>query len=800
MFKPLRIAALLLASACGDNGPTEPDPAIPSSLEITPSGPSLAMGGTRQLDATVKDQRGQPMSLPPGLTVTWQSSDVARVTVTGSGLTRGVRVGAATIAATAGSLQATTSVTVEPAQIILEAGRAVSAQIGVQGGSIEALSSSGVLHRLEIPAFAMQQTTTITLTPVASIQNVPRINTLGAVKFSPDGLKLIGGALLHITLPSTAPPQTALAGFTFSDDGSQLAPSLVRRNGNTLIIPIHHFSGAGAGTTDGADAIPPPIESDPSVDAVIALANGDINDPEAATARLREWYNDGVKPALVAGEPAALVTDPSWLDAIDEWLLWLLTIEQVGATTGTTAQLTADLGPEINEARSLAAAVLLAAIADKNQRCIAEKDWRLAVSVAAVQASAAAWGLASEQYLLDEQTVRETLCVDVEILELTLANPLTRAVAEELIVRAGIGYGGQPAPDPPYANDELTIRWSITGVIEDGIGGDDLVNGGWSKILTPTGQADVTVNVVVCMPDIPLLASICADGNVIRQVGGLRVQPAEVTLGTGELQQFIAVFEGIPTEPVVWTATGGTIDNNGLYMAGDVTGNYRVVATSVADPQLYGEANVAIRTSSALPVIATTRSLNLSATASAGPNIPSDRQSQVADTYAPFEGSVEAELTVDGSLARASGSMKSVPTLRGDTLVTFEESGRLDVTATGHPPSMTASASAVTAANFSVRGESVRLTLTAECLVENPAFAANSKFNLSERQGSQNVRWLLVNFQADCESGSTATITVELTPGDYRLSHGSNPFASTSPGNPEGRSHQVTYSFKVTFQ
>jgi hypothetical protein len=66
----------------------------------------------------------------------------------------------------------------------------------------------------------------------------------------------------------------------------------------------------------------------------------------------------------------------------------------------------------------------------------------------------------------------------------------------------------------------------------------------------------------------------------------IEVTPADVTLAKGATQQFTAVAKGPDGNPVTvqpvftWTATGGTIDDNGLYTAGDADGTFAVTATA----------------------------------------------------------------------------------------------------------------------------------------------------------------------------------------------------------------------------
>ena len=78
-------------------------------------------------------------------------------------------------------------------------------------------------------------------------------------------------------------------------------------------------------------------------------------------------------------------------------------------------------------------------------------------------------------------------------------------------------------------------------------------------------------------------------------LAAVTVTPAQVNLPLGATQQFNAVGEDQYGDPIVidpvWTATGGTIDANGLYTAGQTVGPHMVTAT---DGGLSGQATVNI--------------------------------------------------------------------------------------------------------------------------------------------------------------------------------------------------------------
>ena len=79
-------------------------------LVVAPNRGSLRVGDTLQLAATAQDLRGVALE---GRRTTWQSSDDAVASVTGSGLVRAVGSGTATITGTSGGGSGTARITVE---------------------------------------------------------------------------------------------------------------------------------------------------------------------------------------------------------------------------------------------------------------------------------------------------------------------------------------------------------------------------------------------------------------------------------------------------------------------------------------------------------------------------------------------------------------------------------------------------------------------------------------------------------------------------------------------------------------
>jgi plastocyanin len=100
MSRALRIGVLLALTACGgddDDGGVGPGTPVFTSLDVQPTTVTLAVNGTQALTVSARDQNNATMS---GLTVTYQTSDATRATVTPAGVVTGVAVGTATITAT----------------------------------------------------------------------------------------------------------------------------------------------------------------------------------------------------------------------------------------------------------------------------------------------------------------------------------------------------------------------------------------------------------------------------------------------------------------------------------------------------------------------------------------------------------------------------------------------------------------------------------------------------------------------------------------------------------------------------
>jgi hypothetical protein len=522
------VVAIAILTGCSDS-PSAPAP-VATTLRIEPGTVSLAMGASQQLSATALDQTGAPMATPPGgAEVIWSSGDTTLVTIDEAGVIQGRRPGTTTIVARAGTLEGSVAATVVPAQLVVESGRSVSAAIGPAGGVLVAEGAGGIRYRLEIPAAAVMEETTITLTPVASFGNAPFMQLLGAARFAPDGLELHNPGVLTIELTQTPPGGQIITGFTFSDDARDLNLWLANVSGRTVTMPIAHFSGAGVARVEevayyGRNAsFPPPV-----IDAMMRILDVQIEyqtsgvwDVHELIDTFRQWYVQGVEPALDGA-----VTDEDVFDAIRSWRLWLSWILLTGDPPSSSgpgvgdfaAEIIEALGTEIDEARVLAAAAIAQGIDWSNAECIATTNFVHAVTVVALQQMAEEFGLDEPGTGLDAATVLAEICFQMHLVDIVFPAIVKAGEPAELIVRPGIGYGGAP-PVEAWSTMSRT-RITPSGSMDDSPYEEVSVE--IIRQIVPAGDETLTIDILSCFNFEPIpgysvdLGKICAADRIVR--------------------------------------------------------------------------------------------------------------------------------------------------------------------------------------------------------------------------------------------------------------------------------------------
>ncbi|MCO6451307.1 MAG: hypothetical protein J5I90_11020 [Caldilineales bacterium] len=101
----------------------------------------------------------------------------------------------------------------------LDESRAVSRETPLTGGEISAIAANGVRFTLSIPNNALVITTTITMTPLSAIADLPADELIGAVTLEPADLFLYQPARLSIEPPHPLPVAQELS-FSFYEGGA----------------------------------------------------------------------------------------------------------------------------------------------------------------------------------------------------------------------------------------------------------------------------------------------------------------------------------------------------------------------------------------------------------------------------------------------------------------------------------------------------------------------------------------------------------------------------------------------------
>lgn len=129
--------------------------------------------------------------------------------------------------------------------VALDSGKTVEAVIPVEGGTLSVTGADGTLYTLEIPSDALLNETTIGMTPVNSIADMPfGSEQTYAVQLSPEGLTFQNFAILTIT-PAREIPLAEQIIFGYQGDGKDLILAAPVVDTSEIKIQLLHFSGTG---------------------------------------------------------------------------------------------------------------------------------------------------------------------------------------------------------------------------------------------------------------------------------------------------------------------------------------------------------------------------------------------------------------------------------------------------------------------------------------------------------------------------------------------------------------------------
>jgi len=194
---PIVALTVVVLGSCSDKNPVGPTPpAGPppvATIELTPSADTLAVGGTLQLTATLRDAGGNVLT---GRGITWASANSGVVSVSGSGLATAETEGPAAITATAEGKSARADL-----MVLTALGR-----VGSAGGAVSSASGSVVL---DLPAGAVAGETRITVASAGTTAQPEEVVPGTAYRFGPEGTRFAEPAQLTIHYDrSRLQPQT----------------------------------------------------------------------------------------------------------------------------------------------------------------------------------------------------------------------------------------------------------------------------------------------------------------------------------------------------------------------------------------------------------------------------------------------------------------------------------------------------------------------------------------------------------------------------------------------------------------
>jgi hypothetical protein len=573
--------------------------------------------------------------------------------------------------------------------------RATGEPIGEAGGAI---SVAGMT--LEIPAGAVPEGETITLTPLSSVVGSPFAAAPVGVKMEPSGLVLLKPATLTFPRPAGA-GQVVAFGFDGSGQSFHLIPYTA--DAHNVSVRVWHFSGAGAVSVSagelneafGYEPTPAHELAEQRIAAALAQALPPDEQEALIFAALRDWYQSSVRTGLQVASSGELAFFEL---AFGEWQAWLGTAALYSTSSWTQQQ---------NEAFSLAVSAGAQHARTLLPRCTAGGTPLTALrNVIRLAAVVNIVDLPIEQQLdadghaLPSGPNLPGACLHVEISALAHASILARNRDNQVTADAAVHfYDGT-------SSNAVPLRFRLEDVTDGAplpVGSATVTNGHWQTSVRPTtlGQRvyDLTAELSGAATD-PVLRAFSAQRNVAVPVrdrlelharraadatfadtigsvapGGtvfLRIRlagdniagipidlthdgagglPASATTNSsgevivtytapgtpqielvnatvtdngfatgdavvittrepivvtvtpsfgfvsgGQTLQFSATVTGTANTAVVWNATGGSIDGNGLYTAGNTDGGFAVTATSVADSSEKATAFVQITT------------------------------------------------------------------------------------------------------------------------------------------------------------------------------------------------------------
>jgi hypothetical protein len=279
----LLLFALLILGACG--GENTPNPNNPGGngavanpdqfMAVATSAISVQLTWSEVAGATkylLERKITSPANLVDADFVPWLELSVGQTTYEDflvpddANVAYRVKASNASGSSTGKEASATTSVLIPnplTVQATFDTTLSKSALLGAAGGTLSVTGANGVIYTLTVPADALPEDQTLTLTPFIDLTGSPLSGgTLGAVRIEPEDLLFFVPATLSIELPSPTPDDGLLTvGFAFEGSGSEFhlvlsaqpnaTPAVISAQGKPKIINVPANKGGSKGAGRG---------------------------------------------------------------------------------------------------------------------------------------------------------------------------------------------------------------------------------------------------------------------------------------------------------------------------------------------------------------------------------------------------------------------------------------------------------------------------------------------------------------------------------------------------------------------
>jgi hypothetical protein len=706
----LRIVSALLIASAGCGGGTEPSPPPPpppppapvvTTVAVTSPAPSVLIAETLQLAATVRDQNGAVMA---GKTVTWNSSNPAVATVSASGLVLGLAAGSVTVTASVDGKSGSTSVSVvDPGPpVTLETATAATRTIGAAGGTISATSADGVTYDFIVPALALDDDISITMTPIASIRALPFSRGLvGGVEFQPSGLTFGPGARLVIKPPAAIPalgPNDRLIGFTYEGDLDSLRAQPAVSAPGGFAITIEHFSGGGLAVGNVSDLSALPLIPAGSVQqqrtgqlAPLVLPQ----DLSAAVAIFKAWRT---QIEVTIGQAQTGVEAKI---AVDLFVGWKNTLSSYSANFGTEgAALTAALAADQTALVTATQLAIKRGIAALNQQCLQLRSLLFAHNVlylrgyADIFSSGLLTGIGSG---LTETAQLATLCILPIQSFAQFPDPFQRNTNAALDLTYGVKFGSAPALDGAFFDVTLTVSGAAsngTSTIQTDAAGRIV------QTQISAGTTPITLQVKSCLArsqlnstaDLRFLQDVCHFSTITANPqAALAITTSSLPSGTAGTSYNAALAATGGSSPYVWSiSAGGVPAGLSLSASGTVSGTPTTAGTFNFTAQVVSGAESSQR---ALQIVITAPATGIPGTYSGTvtfvrngitqPTPPINQTAFFSEVGSAIHGNIcmgaacAVQFTMDGTLSGSSLVNGTVQFFDGCSVVTFPAQGTI---------------------------------------------------------------------------------------------------------------------------